>query len=99
VTASQLRNAPSWFTLLDQACDVWGLKKELVLGDRWKELTVPTTFVWGEKDAWAPPSVGEAVAATNARLRLVRIPDAGHVPWHDAPDQVVEAIERALASD
>jgi pimeloyl-ACP methyl ester carboxylesterase len=28
----------------------------------------------------------------------VRIPDAGHVAWHDAPDRVVEAIEHALAS-
>jgi pimeloyl-ACP methyl ester carboxylesterase len=99
LTASQLRNAPSWFTLLDQAVDVRGMKKELVLGDRWKDLSVPTTFVWGEKDAWAAPEEGEAVASAHARLRMVRIPDAGHAPWIDAPDLVVEAIERALASD
>jgi pimeloyl-ACP methyl ester carboxylesterase len=96
ITASQRRNAPSWFTLLDQTCDVGGLKKELVLGDQWNALTVPTTFLWGEKDVWASPSVGEAIAATNARMRVVRIPDAGHVPWRDAPDRVVEEIQRAL---
>jgi pimeloyl-ACP methyl ester carboxylesterase len=97
LTESQRRNAPSWFTLIDRAFDVRGMKKELLLGERWKALQVPTTFVWGEKDAWGSPEAGEAVAATNARLRMVRIPDAGHAPWCDAPELVVDAIERALA--
>jgi pimeloyl-ACP methyl ester carboxylesterase len=98
LTASQKRNAPSWFTLIDQAFDFRGLKPELLVGERWKDLSVPTTFVWGEKDAWGLPREGEAVAATNARLRMVRIPDAGHAPWLDAPEVVVPAIEAALAS-
>ncbi|QRO02182.1 alpha/beta hydrolase [Archangium violaceum] len=97
LTASQRRNAPSWFTLIDRAFDVRGMKKELLLGERWKGLSVPTTFVWGEKDVWGAPEEGEAVAATNARLRMVRIPDAGHALWRDAPELVVDAIERALA--
>jgi pimeloyl-ACP methyl ester carboxylesterase len=96
LTASQRRNAPSWFTLIDQSVDVRGMKKELLLVDRWKDLSVPTTFVWGERDAWAAPELGEAVAATNARVRIARIPDAGHAPWVDAPERVVDAIEEAL---
>ncbi|HEX8439090.1 alpha/beta hydrolase [Archangium sp.] len=99
LTASQRRNTPSWFTLLDQTVDMFGMKTALVLGDRWKDLSVPTTFVWGERDVWAAPEAGEAVASTNARLRMVRVPDAGHAPWLDAPELVVEAIERALASE
>jgi pimeloyl-ACP methyl ester carboxylesterase len=99
LTASQLRNTPSWFTLLDRAVDVFGMKKELVLGERWKDLSVPTTFVWGDKDVWAAPEEGEAVASRNPRLRMVRVPDAGHAPWLDAPEIVVEAIQKALAGD
>ncbi|MDY7230961.1 alpha/beta fold hydrolase [Hyalangium rubrum] len=98
LTASQLRNAASWFTLIDRAFDVFGMKKELLLSARWKDLSVPTTFVWGEKDAWGAPEEGEAVAASNPRVRMVRIPDAGHAPWIDAPTLVFEAIEGALAS-
>ncbi len=95
-TESQRRNVPSWFTLIDRAFDVRGLKEELLLADRWKHLSVPTTFVWGEKDAWGRPELGEAVVAMNSRVRMVRIPDAGHGPWFDAPERVVEAIEGAL---
>jgi pimeloyl-ACP methyl ester carboxylesterase len=95
LTESQRRNAPSWFTLIDRAFDVRGMKKELLLADRWKDLSVPTTFVWGEKDAWGAPELGEAVVALNPRVRMVRIPEAGHAPWVDAPERVVEAIEGA----
>lgn len=97
LTMSQKRNAPSWFTLIDQSLDVRGMKKGLLLEDRWKNLSVPTTFVWGEKDAWGGPELGEAIASQNPRVRLVRIPDAGHAPWFDAPERVVEAIENALS--
>ena len=32
----------------------------------------------------------ERFAARNARLRIVRVPDAGHLPWLDEPKRVVE---------
>jgi pimeloyl-ACP methyl ester carboxylesterase len=97
LTESQRRNAPSWFTLIDRAFDVRGMKKELLLGERWKDLSVPTTCVWGEKDAWGGPELGEAAASLNPRVRMVRIPDAGHAVWMDAPELFVEAVEAALS--
>ncbi|MFL9451710.1 MULTISPECIES: alpha/beta fold hydrolase [Nostocales] len=97
-TASQARNVTNWFTLIDSTVDVRGMKQKLVLGDRWKQLSVPTTLIWGEKDVWCQPEVGEAVAASNPQLRVVRIPDAGHAPWFDRPDRVVNAILEALAA-
>jgi pimeloyl-ACP methyl ester carboxylesterase len=96
-TASQLRNAESWFTLIDQSFDFWGMRAPLLLGDSWKNLTVPTTFVWGDKDAFLRPEAGEAVVANNPGIRMVRIPDAGHAPWMDEPVKVVEAIAAALS--
>lgn len=99
LTASQLRNAPSWFTLIERTMNVLGLRKDLLIGDRWKRLSVPATFVWGEKDAWGAPELSEAVASTNPRVSVVRVPDAGHGPWFDAPELVVSAIEQALSSE
>lgn len=96
---SQLRNTPTWFTLIDRTVEPGGLKRELLLGERWRGLSVPTTMIWGEKDAFGPPEDGEAIAAMNPRVRVVRIPDAGHAPWLDRPDRVVEAIEAALGGD
>jgi pimeloyl-ACP methyl ester carboxylesterase len=31
-------------------------------------------------------------------LHVIRIPDAGHLPWIDAPERVVDEIEHFLAS-
>lgn len=97
--ASQLRNTPTWFTLIDRSVEPGGLKRELLLGERWRELSVPTTMIWGEQDAFGGPRDGEAIAAMNPSVRVVRIPDAGHAPWLDQPDRVVEAIEAALGGD
>lgn len=95
--ASQARNAESWFSLIDRVFDVRGIKPDLLLADRWRDLKVPTTFVWGERDAFAGPSVGRAIVAAHPHLRMLEIADAGHAPWHDDPDAVVAAIFQALA--
>ena len=58
---------------------------------------MPTTLIWGTRDAFTPIEVGAAVAAAHPGVRLVRIPDAGHAPWFDEPAKVTEAIEAALA--
>jgi pimeloyl-ACP methyl ester carboxylesterase len=96
LTASQARNAPNWFTLLDVSVDFWGLKPHLVLGDRWNKLSVPTTFIWGEQDVWAPLSSGEKVVASNRHCRLIKIPNAGHAPWIDDPYRVSAAMLSAM---
>lgn len=75
-----------------------GLRHGLVLGERWAELRMPTAFLWGEHDAFGPPEQGEAIAARNPNLRVIRIPRAGHLPWIDQPDRVVSEIILFLAS-
>jgi pimeloyl-ACP methyl ester carboxylesterase len=92
LTASQARNAPNWFTLIDSVFDFRGMKKNLVLGDKWNDLSVPVTFIWGDKDAWAPVSLGEALVAGNPHYKMITIPNAGHAPWIDSPQLVTNAI-------
>src|SRR5262249_46631830 len=58
------------------------------LGARWQGLAVATTFVWGERGAFGAPEEAEALAAKNPHFTVVRIPDAGHVPWLDDPEKV-----------
>src|SRR5262249_30029099 len=80
----------SWITLVENACSPPGtclfsgsstltykLRPEL------PNLTVPTLFLWGEKDTFGPPRLGQEMAAImpNARCEVVR--DAGHVAWLD----------------
>ena len=88
-------------SLVKRVADVrrFGLHRELMLAERWRSLTTPTLFLWGEDDAFAPPSDVEAFVAESPSLHLVRLADAGHLPWFDEPELVVAEIERFLATD
>ncbi|HYJ10898.1 MAG TPA: alpha/beta hydrolase [Polyangiaceae bacterium] len=96
--ASQARNAPSWFTLIDASMTVRGLRNYLLIGERWKELAVPVTCLWGDKDVWAAPTIGQKIADLTPNFETVVIENAGHAPWFDDLDAVVAGIERALAA-
>jgi pimeloyl-ACP methyl ester carboxylesterase len=95
--AHQRRNIASMLSLVHCLLDARGLRRRLILGAGWQALTAPTVLLWGERDAFGTPEEGEALAARNPNLELVRIPDAGHLPWLDAPERVVDEIERFLA--
>jgi pimeloyl-ACP methyl ester carboxylesterase len=95
------RNAESMLSLIACIAD-WrrlGYRRELILGERWRALTTPTLLLWPEHDAFGSPKDGEALAATNSNIRLVRLPGAGHIPWIDDPDTVIAEIERFLATE
>jgi len=95
------RNVESMLSLIPCIAD-WrrlGYRRELILGERWRALTMPTLLVWPEHDAFGPPAKGDALVATNANLRLVRLPGVGHLPWIDDADTVVVEIERFLATE
>ncbi len=95
------RNVESMLSLIACIAD-WrrlGYRRELILGERWRALTMPTLLLWPEHDAFGSPEEGEALVATNPNLRLVRVPGAGHNAWFDDPETVVAEIERFLAAD
>jgi pimeloyl-ACP methyl ester carboxylesterase len=96
--ASQARNAPSWFTLIDASMTVRGLRNYLLIGERWKQLQVPVTCLWGDKDVWAAPAIGQQIAELTRHFETVVIENAGHAPWFDDLDAVVAGIEGALAT-
>lgn len=99
--ASQRRHIDSHLSLLRGVLDAGGLRRRLILGERWQALKVPTVFLCGERDAFVPPKVRkawEAIAARNPNIRIIRIPDAGHLPWIDDPERIIDEIERFLAS-
>jgi 2-hydroxy-6-oxonona-2,4-dienedioate hydrolase len=95
------RNVESMLSLIACIAD-WrrlGYRRDLILGERWRALTMPTLLLWPEHDAFGSPEKGEALVATNPNLRLVRLPGVGHLPWIDDADAVVVEIERFLATE
>src|SRR5829696_3429270 len=91
-------NIGSILSLMRCAIGVGGLKAHLILGKRWQALKVPTVFLWGERDAFTAPDVAEQIAEENPNLRVIRILGAGHLPWIDNPERVVDEIEHFLRS-
>lgn len=94
--ASQRRNIRSHLSFLQSVLDARGLRRHLILGERWRALKTPTLLLWGERDAYGAPEEGETIARHASNLRLLRIPDAGHLGWLDHPEFVADEIERFL---
>lgn len=92
--AHQRRNLDSMLGLLHCFSDLSGFRGDLLLGDRWQALQVPTALLWGERDAFGPAELGEDIAARNPQIRLIRIADAGHLPWFDHPHRVLSEVQR-----
>jgi pimeloyl-ACP methyl ester carboxylesterase len=97
--ASARRNSFSHLSLAPRLGDFRGVSRDLILGERWQELKVPTLMLWGDRDAFfGGPEKGEAVARTNSYLTVIRIPGAGHIAWIDDPERVVIEIDSFLGN-
>jgi pimeloyl-ACP methyl ester carboxylesterase len=70
-------------------------RKHPLMRDTMAALPVPTLFLWGERDAFTPPSIGEAVAARMPAGQIVTIPDTGHLPHLERPETVAWHLVRA----
>jgi pimeloyl-ACP methyl ester carboxylesterase len=93
--ASRLPGArSSWASLLG-AADASGLTRRLAA--ELSGVRTPTTFVWGERDAFGPPELAVTFAASMPDARVVTIPAAGHLVWIDAPERTARAVLAALA--
>jgi pimeloyl-ACP methyl ester carboxylesterase len=66
-----------------------------------RALTVPTTLLWGEDEAYIPSAYLDSVHRAGDALTLARIPGCGHFTPEERPDLVAAAIAGAgsLARD
>jgi len=66
------------------------------LPERLDRLDTPTMVLWGARDAWLPPEMGEELAEAIPNARLHHVPNAGHFAQEDNPEGFAEAIETFL---
>src|SRR5271167_1839677 len=55
---------------------------------------VPALVVWGEEDGIVAPDYGRKICAALPDARFEAIPEAGHYPQIERPDEVADAIGR-----
>ena len=83
-------------TMLSAVLTMRGWRRQLMMRDDLAELRVPTLFVWGGKDVFAPPSSGEEMVARMPNARIEIIADAGHIPYLDQPAATAAIINSFL---
>jgi 4,5:9,10-diseco-3-hydroxy-5,9,17-trioxoandrosta-1(10),2-diene-4-oate hydrolase len=81
-------------TVLRALVDPAGQREVLV--DRLPLLEMPTLVVWGARDRVFPESQARDAAARLRKGSLAVIPDCGHLPHIECPDQFVAALDRFL---
>ena len=62
------------------------------LKGRIDSIAKPTLVMWGSRDLWIPPGVGEQMVSSLPRAAFVLVPGAGH----DLPDEAPAAVLRSL---
>tara|TARA_B100000927_G_scaffold31052_1_gene22702 strand:- start:246 stop:1166 length:921 start_codon:yes stop_codon:yes gene_type:complete len=64
-----------------------------------EELTIPVDLIWGEQDPWEPVAEARRWVRTVTCIRsLAVIPEVGHCPHDEAPDQVNSVLLKHLNS-
>lgn len=65
--------------------------------ERIKTLTLPALLIWGEQDRIVRPQQGEKLHALLSNSRLVTIPDCGHNPHEERPEETYTLIRDFLS--
>lgn len=84
-------------SMLRTVLDWRGWRKSMMMRDVLAAIDVPTLFVWGDRDAFAPPSSGEDMVSRMPDARIEVMRDVGHLPHVDQPDTVGRVIADFLS--
>jgi pimeloyl-ACP methyl ester carboxylesterase len=84
----------SWKTLLERVITLKGkgFNKQFDITEVVTRIQNPILFVWGDKDKFAPPSVGETAVHQMKNATIKIIENAGHQLWWDDPLMCSELI-------
>ncbi|MFI1195283.1 alpha/beta fold hydrolase [Micromonospora sp. NPDC020750] len=74
------------------------LQDPTLLG-RFGDVLTPTLLAWGENDSVVSAGFGRADADAVPNARFVLIPDTGHLPMHEAPDETISVIDAFVADE
>lgn len=65
-----------------------GVEDELELSEaELRAVTTPTLYLWGADDSYGGAEVAERLVSCQANAELEMLPEAGHLPWLDFPEQ------------
>ncbi|WP_237720679.1 alpha/beta fold hydrolase [Rhodococcus opacus] len=57
-----------------------------------RQSTTPKLLIWGEDDGFETVACAERFASEIPHTTLIRIPNAGHIPTENAPEQIAREL-------
>ncbi len=72
--------------------DRMGLKRDSAIHEKIKTISQPTLILWGERDELIPVENATRFHADLPNDTLVILPNAGHVPMEESPEESLEAL-------
>ncbi len=91
-------SADTWALLLRRVCGLWGIRREMYLGDELPGLRAPTLVLWGERDM-APAEAGRAGCAAIPRAKFVEMKGVGHFPYLESPRVTADLVREFLREE
>ncbi|HEX5166079.1 MAG TPA: alpha/beta fold hydrolase [Thermomicrobiales bacterium] len=79
---------------------IWAAANQLIAADlepKLDRISAPVLLVWGEHDPLVPASVADRLAERIPNVRRVVIPNCGHKPMLERPNEFNEAVIAFLA--
>lgn len=76
----------SFLSMLVEVLTIRGFNPTYYIRDELDRVAAPTLFIWGDRDAFAPPASGEEAVERMPNARIVIVPGVGHLPWIEAPE-------------
>ena len=93
--AEQLPAYPQhWLSLLENSWYLGRNRVRLGAGDL-RRVKQPVQLIWGSRDPFGPPAIGEQMRAILPDARIVTLA-AGHLPWVDEPERCAEIVRDFL---
>ena len=86
-------------TMLRTVLTMRGWRGSMMTREALAAVETPTHFIWGDRDAFAPPSSGHDMVRRMRNASIDVLPDTGHLPHLDEPVMVAQTITRFLADN
>lgn len=88
----------AWLSMLEEVNPAqWAPKLTYALRPELSRIQCPTFFIWGDRD-FCSPSWGKEMCKLIPNAQIEVIPDAGHLAWLDAPQQVATLLRKFLGA-
>lgn len=86
----------SWLAMLEHLIGPRGFRRRHLIAPELDRVRQPTLFIWGERDWFAPPSVGREICRVLPHAHIEVLDDAGHLPWLDQPEHCARLVSEFL---